>query len=118
LAAELEDDEEPDDGLDDEFGDELLDGDAEFEVDELVGVEDLLHPATLKITAMGRAAMGATKRVRMSGSCAICGERRSDLREVADILVRNAESDNGWARCEILRRHEGACLTRRSALVV
>jgi hypothetical protein len=48
----------------------VLDGDAEFDDDELLGVEDLLQPATLKTTAIAR----AMKPVRMIGSCAVCGE--------------------------------------------
>ena len=95
MAAELDDDEAPDDGLDEEFGEELLDGDAELDVEELEGVEDLLHPATLNTTAKAKVMAGAMKRVRMTGSCAIYGESVQAYGEVADILVRNAESDNG-----------------------
>jgi hypothetical protein len=92
LAAELDDDE----GFDDELGDELLDGDAELgDEEEVPGVDDLLHPATLNTTAMAMAAAGATKRVRMTVSCAVCGESGQAYGEVADILVRNVESDNG-----------------------
>ena len=92
MAAEL--------GCDDELGDELEDGDAEFEEEELPeGVDDLLQPAMVKTTAIAR--HRAMRRVRMIGSCTVCGEIIQGYVEVEDILVRNRNSDNGWPIVEV-----------------
>jgi hypothetical protein len=87
-----------------EFGweDELGVDEVEGEFEELLeGVEDLLHPPI----ESAKARQPAMRVIRMIGSCAdVLCDRISVFSEVADILRRNAVSDNASPRRNLALR--------------